>query len=334
MTVIRKGVVNIPPGGFVITANSGQAAQLVANKFKVGDRVGYRYYFKRETDKGQPINWDNVRHALGAGPLLLTNGKITVDFKIERMSDPKITTLSGSRGFVGVDKNGLLVIGTVTSVTVKELAAVVQKLGLVNAMNIDGNASSGLYFKGKYLTTPGRLLSNCLVVVKRTTPPARKASPLEQALKLYAEGKTLEANGNITGAEEKYLAAIDLYSNLTDAYLKLGYLYNKQKIYDKALINFESAINLNPKNPAPYETVAWIYYAQFRYTETIAAWERLAAADFNSRAKAYYGIGLCYSSWQMKEYDKAREYLQKAVDADPNGATGRQARDKLLTLSG
>jgi len=35
-----------------------------------------------------------------------------------------------------------------------------QKLGAYNAMNIDGGASSGLYYKGKLLTIPGRDLSN------------------------------------------------------------------------------------------------------------------------------------------------------------------------------
>jgi len=34
-------------------------------------------------------------------------------------------------------------------------------------MNIDGGASSGLYYKGKMLTTPGRDLSNALVVVHK-----------------------------------------------------------------------------------------------------------------------------------------------------------------------
>jgi exopolysaccharide biosynthesis protein len=30
-------------------------------------------------------------------------------------------------------------------------------------MNLDGGASSGLWFKGSYITKPGRLLSNTLI---------------------------------------------------------------------------------------------------------------------------------------------------------------------------
>lgn len=251
VTEIRKGVVNIPADGFVITANSGTAAMQVAGKFQAGDRVGYRYYYRQGNKNGAVVNWDNVRHALGAGPRLLTDGKITVDFKKEGMSDPKITTDKGARSFIGVDKNGLLVIGTVGSVTVKELAEIAQKLGLLNAMNLDGGASSGLYHKGKYLTTPGRLLSNSLVVIKRTAPVAKAPSAYEKAFKLFEEGK--------------------VHPGLPDAHLKLGLIYDKEQDYTTAISYLEKSIELNPKNPAPYNSVGWIYYKQYQYNKAIAA---------------------------------------------------------------
>lgn len=331
---IRKGVVNIPADGYVITANSGAAAQKVASMFRIGDRVGYRYTYKQGDKNGRPVNWDGVRHALGAGPRLLTDGRITVDFKKEGMSDPKLTTYKGTRSFIGVDKNGLLVMGTVGSVSVRELAEVAQKLGLYNAMNLDGGASSGLYFQGKLLTSPGRLLSNSLVVIKRTAPVVKQPSAGDQAGKLYGEGKALEKSGDLAGAKEKYQAALALNANLTDAHLNLGYIYHKEKDYNQAISHLQAAINLNSKNSAPYETIAWIYYSQLQYTQAITAFERLAAVDSSSRAKAYYGIGLCYSAWQVKDYDKAREYFNKAVEADPNGPTGRNAKEQLSKLSG
>ncbi|MHB8170609.1 MAG: phosphodiester glycosidase family protein [Thermincolia bacterium] len=328
---IRKGVVNIPANGFVITANS--QAKGVADKFRIGDRVSYRYNFNQVTKNGPKVNWDNVRHALGAGPRLLTNGKITVDFTKERMKDPKLTTNKGARSFIGVDKNGLVVMGTVSSATVKELAEVAQKIGLINAMNLDGGASSSLYLQGKYLTKPGRLLSNSLVVVKRTTPVVKPPSASDQATKHYEEGKKLEQNGDLSGAKDKYLAALKINNQLTDAHLKLGLIYYKEQNYPAAIEHLNLAINLNPKNPAPYETIAWAYYSQHKYTEAIAAFERLAAADQNSRAKGYYGIGLCYSSYQVNNKTMSREYFNKAIEADPNGQIGHNAREQLNKLS-
>jgi len=38
-----------------------------------------------------------------------------------------------------------------------------KQLNAYNAMNLDGGASSGLWFKGSYIRKPGRLLSNALI---------------------------------------------------------------------------------------------------------------------------------------------------------------------------
>ena len=46
-----------------------------------------------------------------------------------------------------------------------QFAQVMQVLGAREAMNLDGGASSGLVYEGKYLTKPGRALSNALVVL-------------------------------------------------------------------------------------------------------------------------------------------------------------------------
>ena len=50
-----------------------------------------------------------------------------MDFKQEGISDPKLTTLKGLRSFIGTTKNGLIVMGTVSGVRIKELAQVTPK---------------------------------------------------------------------------------------------------------------------------------------------------------------------------------------------------------------
>ena len=52
-------------------------------------------------------------------------------------------------------------------------------------MNLDGGASSGLYYKGQYLKKPSRPVSNALVVTRQkapTTPP----------IKVVLDGKAME----------------------------------------------------------------------------------------------------------------------------------------------
>jgi exopolysaccharide biosynthesis protein len=107
------------------------------------------------------------KHVTSAGPTLLKDGKIVVNPLAEGMKDPKITKLSGQRSFIGYTKDKKLVMGTVPNVTVGQLAEVCKALGLDGAMNMDGGASSGLYYNGKYLTKPGRALSNALIVVTK-----------------------------------------------------------------------------------------------------------------------------------------------------------------------
>ena len=46
------------------------------------------------------------------------------------------------------------------------VAEAARALGLYDAMNLDGGASSGLWCDGRYLVTPGREISNALVVLK------------------------------------------------------------------------------------------------------------------------------------------------------------------------
>lgn len=157
---IQSGPVPIPPDGCVI--GFGPDAQHIASRFNVGDAVGVRYAFSDE--KGDPLDWDDVRHVIQAGPLLVKDGQNVLDIAADKMNEPKFLT-KASWSFVGVGWNGKAVIGTVSGVTMKEMAQTVQKLGLKDAVGLDGNASCGLYFQGGYKIRPGRKLSNCLAVI-------------------------------------------------------------------------------------------------------------------------------------------------------------------------
>lgn len=154
---IVRGDVAIPADGYVINFTGPEEYQ--ADRFKVGDAVDYRVVFE-----GQ--DWSNVVTAVGAGPRLITNGIITVDPKAEGFSSPKILSMAGARSAIGVKTDGTVFLVTVPSATIERLAHIMQELGARDAMNLDGGASSGLWLSGKYVTRPGRLLSNALVFLK------------------------------------------------------------------------------------------------------------------------------------------------------------------------
>lgn len=157
---IQSGPVSIPPDGYVI--GFGPGSQHIASRFNVGDAVRAQYAFADE--KGNSLDWEDVRHVIQAGPLLVKDGRNVLDIAADKMNEPKFLT-KASWSFVGVKWDGKAVIGTVSGVTMKEMAQTVQKLGLKDAISLDGNASCGLYFRGEYKVRPGRKLSNCLAVI-------------------------------------------------------------------------------------------------------------------------------------------------------------------------
>lgn len=159
VAAIQAGPVQIPSDGYVI--GFGRGAGEIASRFAVGDTVQLRYIYADE--KGNRLDWDDVRHIVQAGPLLVRDGKDVLDLAADQMKEPKFFT-KASWSFIGVKPDGTLTMGTVSSVTMAEMARTVQKLGLKDAIGLDGNASCGLYYSGEYKVRPGRKLSNCIVV--------------------------------------------------------------------------------------------------------------------------------------------------------------------------
>jgi exopolysaccharide biosynthesis protein len=110
--------------------------------------------------------WPRVQEAVGCGPRLVTDGRIALDMSGEKFTDRKVLVLSTARSAVGLTRDRRLLLVT-TSGTIPQLAGIMKALGAYQAMNLDGGASSGLWVRGHYLRSPGRNLSNCLLVLPR-----------------------------------------------------------------------------------------------------------------------------------------------------------------------
>ncbi|MDI4647653.1 phosphodiester glycosidase family protein [Cohnella hashimotonis] len=110
------------------------------------------------------FNQGTVEGALQAGPQLVANGKVALDIAGEGFKDPKILTNGGARSALGITRDHRLILLTTGGATIPQLAEIMKQAGAWQAMNLDGGASSGLWVDGKYVTKPGRLLSNALVV--------------------------------------------------------------------------------------------------------------------------------------------------------------------------
>jgi len=112
----------------------------------------------------QDYCWTDYRAVLTAGPSLILDGKLAVyprdqGFRSGVHFRPRV------RAAVGVTRSNKLVMVTTTrGVYLSQLARAMKALGCVNAADLDGGGSTGLYCQGKLICNPGRAMTNCLLV--------------------------------------------------------------------------------------------------------------------------------------------------------------------------
>lgn len=113
---------------------------------------------------GSRLDWTGCRMVLCCGPTLLIGNQMRLHPRAEGFRDPHLY-MRMNRSALGTTKPGKLVLVTTrTGVTLHQLATIMKSLGAVNAINLDGGASSALYYRGRIVTAPGRKLTNILCV--------------------------------------------------------------------------------------------------------------------------------------------------------------------------
>jgi len=160
VTAINDSSTIIPRNGYVVYFRGEAKA---ASHFAVGRRAMFRVV----RGDGEPLGaFGDAREAIGCGPRLVTDGRITVDPAAEGFRDPKILYLSAARSAVGLTADGSMILAT-SGGTMRQMADVMRGLGAVQAMAFDGGASTGLWYRGSYITPPGRLLNNALLITPK-----------------------------------------------------------------------------------------------------------------------------------------------------------------------
>ena len=146
-----KGNMTLRPGSIVLSGH-GRSAEFLKT-LKVGNKVEVRQTLEQEEA-------DNAKHVIGAGPLLVRNGKayVTAD---EEQFPADIAVGRAPRTAIGIKPDGsiLLVVAegrSVTSagLTLNELAEYMVKLGASEAMNFDGGGSSEMVLNKKVVNKP------------------------------------------------------------------------------------------------------------------------------------------------------------------------------------
>lgn len=136
---------------------------------------GRRWHFMKLYNRdSQSVDWSPYLFGIAAGPTLVCKGRISLNPRDEGFHDPRVYR-NASRSAIGYRRNGELLLVTVhRKVSLRRLARMMQTLGAVYALNLDGGSSSGLYYKGKWITKPRRKLTNILAVTLERDAPLSK----------------------------------------------------------------------------------------------------------------------------------------------------------------
>lgn len=161
--IVKDQSLKIPDGGYVVNLFGvlGADANEVYDRFEIG--YPFEFTTSLSPESGSLEFWNSIETGIGAGPALLLDGNKNIDFDIEQFYESKIKVNSASRSAIGYREDGKLII-IVTNSTIDQLADIMIQLGCYEAMNLDGGASSGLWYDGDYIRKPGRNISNALLI--------------------------------------------------------------------------------------------------------------------------------------------------------------------------
>ncbi|WP_017652902.1 phosphodiester glycosidase family protein [Fortiea contorta] len=137
----------IPVDGYLLTLR-GNAGN-VATQLPIGSAISI-------TSSTVPPDFSRYSHIVAAGPLLVKNRQVVLDAKGEKFSDAFIAEKAIRSGICTAD-TGKLIIAAVHNraggpgPTLAEHAQLMQLLGCVDALNLDGGSSTSLYLGGQLL---------------------------------------------------------------------------------------------------------------------------------------------------------------------------------------
>lgn len=111
---------------------------------------------------GRKYDWSGYETVLCAGPVLISKGAISISLKKEGFRGSLCAP--NTRTAAGITRNGkLLFVAVNRKVSLHAIAGLMIKLGVVDAVSLDGGSSTAFYSGGRYIAVPSRRLTNLLV---------------------------------------------------------------------------------------------------------------------------------------------------------------------------
>lgn len=159
--VTSSSVLSIPNGGFLLYMDSDYAASPSFRRPPVRRPVTLEYGLSAQDSEG--FTMDGVTNMISGGPRLVKDGAAVTTLEPEFQEEP-FTSAASARTAMGVNDQGQLILVSVPAATIQQMRELMLSLGCVDAVNLDGGTSAGMYCGGTYLVKPARALTVTLQV--------------------------------------------------------------------------------------------------------------------------------------------------------------------------
>ena len=148
--------------------------------------------------------------------------------------------------------------------------------------------------------------------------PASQTVSLSTRPQADIDSLSPETLGDLMMIHQRYLAAIEAYQRASKdsavAWNKLGIAYQHLYALDIAKLQYEKALQLNPKYPEALNNLGTVYYGQQNYHKAEAYYLKALRLKPNS-ASFYSNLGTAY--FADRNYKKGTEAYRKAFSLDP-----------------
>lgn len=201
---------SVPKNSDVVVFNQTAAANAKQwDQFPaVGDSVSFAVK-RTPASLADQDQWDQVVCAIGVGPMILQDG-VSVTGKDKVTEAKQAPTAVNQKSFAAVMKDGRLLLGTCVA-SYDQIAAYLSGIGGLDAMSLDGGASSALYTAaGGFVKPAGRNLSNMVAFLEKPVQAYVPFSKTGQSAADFSDVKGHWAEGSIQKVMEK-----DMYSGIS-----------------------------------------------------------------------------------------------------------------------
>ncbi len=142
-------------------------------------------------------------------------------------------------------------------------------------------------------------------------------------------GIVYERQGNYDRAIVDYNQALTIDPKYVQAYTNRGTVYSHKGDYDRAIADYNQALTINPQDAYTLTMRGDAYNKKKQYDQAIEDYNR--ALEFQEHAAIFHGRGKAYRN--QKKYSQAIQDFKKALELSPNDTNVQKELDQVLLLN-